>query len=148
MPLNLATFGINKASEVIDAFPQIVRWVIGGHSVGGAMAARFVANNPSVLEGLVLWSSHPASDNDLSNRDLVTVSIYETLNGLSINRNIDSTHHLLPPQTRWVPIEGGTHAQFGWYGPQKGENVATISQKDQQKIIINATLDLLMLLGN
>lgn len=148
MPLNLATFGINKASEVIGAFPHIVRWVIGGHSVGGAMASKFVANNPSVVEGLVLWSSHPASDDDLSSRNLLAVSIYETLDGLSINRTIDSTHHLLPPQTHWVPIEGGTHAQFGWYGPQKGENVATISQIDQQKIIINATLDLLMHLGN
>ena len=29
MPLNLAVFGINKASEVIDAFSHIDRWVIG-----------------------------------------------------------------------------------------------------------------------
>lgn len=148
MPLNLATFGINRASGVIDTFPDIVRWVIAGHSVGGSMAARFIARNPSVVEGLVLWSSHPASDDNLSARNLMAVSIYETLDGLSINRKIDDTHHLLPPQTLWVPIEGGTHAQFGWYGPQKGENVATISQKDQQEIIINATLDLLAHLGN
>ena len=112
------------------------------------MAASFVASNPSMIEGLVLWSSHPASDNDLSDRNLLAVSIYETLNGLSINKKIDGTRHLLPSQTRWIPIEGGTHAQFGWYGPQKGENVTTISQKDQQKIIIDATLDLLKHLGN
>ena len=92
------------------------------------MAARFVANNPSAVEGLVLWSSHPADDNDLSKRGLEAVSIYETLDSLSINRTVDNTRHLLPPQSRWVPIEGGTHAQFGWYGSQKGENIATISQ--------------------
>ena len=148
MPLNLAVFGINRASEVIDSFPNIGRWVIGGHSVGGSMAASFVSSNPSIVEGLVLWSSRPAGDNDLWDRKLAVVSIYETLDGLSINRKIDCTRHLLPPQTRWVLIEGGTHAQFGWYGPQKGENVATISQKDQQEIIINATLDLLSHLGN
>ena len=148
MPLNLAVFGANRASEVIDAFPRVVRWVIGGHSLGGAMAAGFAASNPSVVDGLVLWSSHPANDKDLSDRDLLVVSIYETLDGISINRKIERTRHLLPPQTRWVPIEGGTHAQFGCYGPQKGENIATISQEDQQKIIINATLDLLVHLGN
>ena len=147
MPLNLAVFGINKASEVIDYFPHIVHWVIGGHSLGGSMAASFVARNPSVVEGLVLWSSRPANGNDLSNRNLAVVSIYETLDGVSLNRNIDGTRHLLPSQTRWVPIEGATHAQFGWYGPQRGENEATISQKDQQEIIINATLDFLMDVG-
>ena len=62
--------------------------------------------------------------------------------------NFTRNRHLLPSQTRWIPIEGGTNAQFGWYDPQKGENVATISQKDQQEIIINATLDLLTHLGN
>ena len=148
MPLNLAVFGINRASEVMEAFPHIARWVIAGHSVGGSIAASFVDSNPSAVEGLVLWSSHPANNDDLSGRNLMAVSIYETLDGLSINRNIDGTRHLLPPQTCWVPIEGGTHAQFGWYGPQKGENVATISQKDQQEIIINATLDLLDRLGD
>ena len=29
---------------------------------------------------------------------------------------------LLPPGTRFIPIEGGNHAQFGWYGDQNGDN--------------------------
>ncbi|MRS04599.1 alpha/beta hydrolase, partial [bacterium] len=34
MPLNLAVFGINKADAVIQAFPEIGQWMIGGHSLG------------------------------------------------------------------------------------------------------------------
>ena len=38
MPLNLAVFGANSAHAVIDAFPNITSWAIGGHSLGGTMA--------------------------------------------------------------------------------------------------------------
>ena len=143
MPLNLAGFAINRASEVINHFPHIVHWAIGGHSHGGSMAASFAYNNPSTIKGLVLWSSYPASKNDFSTKDLVVSSIYETLDGRSVMKGIDSYRNRLPPQTRWVPIEGGCHAQFGWYGLQKNENVPTISHEAQQEIITTATLDLL-----
>lgn len=32
-----------------------------------------------------------------------------------------------------VEIEGGNHAQFGNYGPQKGDLPATISTQEQQR---------------
>ena len=143
MPLNLAGFAINRASEVINSFPHIVHWAIGGHSHGGSMAASFAYNNPSTIKGLVLWSSYPAGKNDFSTKDLAVSSIYETLDGRSVMKGIDLYRNRLPPQTRWAPIEGGCHAQFGWYGLQKNENVPTISHEAQQEIITTATLDLL-----
>lgn len=143
MPLNLAGFAINRALKVINSFPHIVHWAIGGHSHGGAMAASFAYNNPSIIKGLVLWSSYPAGKNDFSARDLAAVSIYETLDGQSIMKGIDSYRNRLPSHTRWIPIEGGCHAQFGWYDLQKNENVPTISHEAQQEIITTATLDLL-----
>ena len=39
MPLNLAVFGSDRAASVIQAYPDIQQWVIGGHSLGGSMAA-------------------------------------------------------------------------------------------------------------
>jgi hypothetical protein len=147
MPLNLAGFAINRALKVINAFPHIVHWAMGGHSHGGAMAASFAYNNPATVKGLVLWSSYPASKNDFSAKDLAAVSIYETLDGRAVMKGIDSYCNRLPPHTRWIPIEGGCHAQFGWYGLQKNENVPTISHEAQQEIITTATLDLLAQLG-
>jgi pimeloyl-ACP methyl ester carboxylesterase len=148
MPLNLAGFAINRASRVINSFPHIVDWTIGGHSHGGAMAARFAYNNPAIVKGLVLWSSYPASKNDFSAKDVPVVSIYETLDGQSVMKSIDSYRNRLPAHTRWMPIEGGCHAQFGWYGLQKNENVPTISHEEQQELINTATLDLLTQVEN
>jgi hypothetical protein len=50
---------------------------------------------------------------------------------------------LLPPTTTYVAIEGGNHAGFGWYGPQAGDNPATISVAVQSRQIQLATIALL-----
>ena len=143
MPLNLAVMDASAAEEVIAAYPQIKHWAVGGHSLGGAMAANFVYTHPGAVQGLVLWAAYPASSNDLSKSPLRVVSISGTLDGLSTPEKIAASIPLLPQETVWVPIEGGDHAQFGWYGPQSGDNPATISREEQQAQVIRATLDLL-----
>ena len=55
MPFNLAVFGVNIARDVIKSYSQISTWVISGHSLGGTMAAQFAHENPSEVNGLVLW---------------------------------------------------------------------------------------------
>ena len=57
MPLNLAVFAPGRAAAVMAAHPEIQRWVIGGHSLGGSMAANFVYTNPGLMAGLVLLAS-------------------------------------------------------------------------------------------
>jgi dienelactone hydrolase len=144
MPLNLAFFAPDTAVEVIAAWPEVDRWAIGGHSLGGAMAARFAHRHPSMVHGLVLWASYPAASDDLSARgDLAVASIYGTLDGLATEDKIAASRPLLPPNARWVAIEGGNHAQFGWYGPQPGDNPATIGREAQQRETVAATLALL-----
>lgn len=139
MPLDLAIMGYGKAADVIAAHPEIADWVIGGHSLGGAMAARFVYENPSAVEGLVLWAAYPAESNDLSNLNVGVISISGTLDGLSTPEKIAASIPLLPPDTAFVAIEGGNHAQFGFYGEQKGDNTAQISREAQQAQIVGAT---------
>ena len=39
-----------------------------------------------------------------------------------------------------VEIQGGNHAQFGNYGPQKGDAPATISAEEQQAQTVEAIL--------
>ena len=46
MPLNLAVFGVDEAAKVIQSYPQIQHWAVGGHSLGGSMAAHFAFQNP------------------------------------------------------------------------------------------------------
>ncbi len=139
MPLNLAIFGAEKAQAVIDTYPQITTWAIGGHSLGGAMAAQFAGKHPGSVAGLVLWASYPAKNNDLSDPNLAVLSIYASEDGLSTLDKIDASKPLLPPDTTFVEIKGGNHAGFGWYGPQKGDGEAIISKSEQQAQIATAT---------
>jgi len=143
MPLNLAVLAPAAAAEVIAAFPEIQHWVVGGHSLGGSMAANFAHSHPGIAQGLVLWASYPAGSDDLSSSLLKVLSISGTLDGLSTPAKIDASRTLLPPDATFVPIEGGNHAQFGWYGPQSGDNPAKISREEQQTQIIQATTNFL-----
>lgn len=143
MPLNLAVLGSGRAQDVMAAFPEIQRWAIGGHSLGGAMAARFAYQNPGAVEGLLLWAAYPASSDDLSGQSLQVTSIIGSLDGLGTGEGVETTRHLLPETTRFITIEGGNHAQFGSYGEQPGDAEATISRTDQQAQVLQATLELL-----
>jgi hypothetical protein len=71
------------------------------------------------------------------------LSISGTLDGLSTPVKITASHALLPANTAWVSIPGADHAQFGWYGPQSGDNPATITRQEQQHQIIQVTINFL-----
>lgn len=143
MPLNLAVFAPDRAQEVMAAYPQVQYWAIGGHSLGGAMAARFAYQNSDTVDGLVLLAAYPASSDDLSSRPLEVVSVIGTRDGLGTRDGVEASRNLLPPGTRYVVIEGGNHAYFGWYGEQPGDFAAEISREAQQEQALRATLDLL-----
>ncbi len=146
MPLSLAVLDADRAGKIIAAYPQIENWAVGGHSLGGAMAARYVYENLGWGYGLVLWASYPAASNDLSEEEIPVLSIYGTrdMAGDKLVKN----QALLPDSTRWVVIEGGNHAQFGDYGPQPGDPTAEISVQQQQGITVEATVDFLKALEN
>jgi hypothetical protein len=147
MPLNLAIFGVDKASEVMAAYPQVQSWVIGGHSLGGTMAASYAHSHPSKIKGLALYASYPSSGDNMTNQNIFVISIYGTRDGLVTSGNINDSRLLLPSNTLWVPIEGGNHAQMGWYGPQPGDNDATISRTNQQLQVVTATIGFLEFVG-
>ncbi|MDF1522486.1 MAG: alpha/beta hydrolase, partial [Trueperaceae bacterium] len=133
MPLELAVFGIGRASAVIDVFPQVGTWVIGGHSLGGAMAAEFVKGNPTAVDGIAFLASFPAESTDLSALPIRAVSTYGTENGLTSAEGFEASMVRLPPGSDLVVIEGGNHAGFGHYGPQAGDGTASIDREEQQR---------------
>lgn len=139
MPLSLAILGSNRADGVIEGHPEIADWVIAGHSLGGVMAARYTSNHPAAIDGLALWASYPEDGVDLSSWNGETTSIFGTLDGLTSVEDIEDSRTRLPGDTSFAPIDGGNHAYFGWYGDQRGDNPATITRVDQQRIIIDAT---------
>ena len=143
MPLSLAVFGISRADDVIAAYPDMRYWVVGGHSLGGSMAASYAQNHHDTVQGLVLWASYPVNSDDLSSTSLKGLSTYGS-NDQVLNRdNFNATVSLLPPGTIMQVIQGGNHAQFGNYGLQPGDGTATISVTDQQIQAADLTVRLL-----
>jgi len=143
MPVNMAIFGVYRAADIISANPGIKRWAVGGHSLGGAMACQFVASRADI-SGLILYASYPDPGTDLSKRDtLKVVSISGTRDGLATPDKINAAKRLLPPDATFIAIEGGNHAYFGSYGPQDGDNTATISHDEAFRQIVAGTVALL-----
>ena len=120
MPFRMAIFDANAAEEVMEQFPDIRHWYIAGHSMGGAMASQFAASHPDEVDGLILLGAYIYGDYPPEK----TLTVYGSLNQ-SVEDHIDYTENV-------VEIEGGNHAQFGNYGPQKGDLPATISAEEQQ----------------
>ena len=74
MPCNLAVLDSNAADGIAEQYPDIETWFIGGHSLGGAMAASYAAGHSDELDGLILLAAY--STEDLSGSDLAVLSIY------------------------------------------------------------------------
>jgi len=147
MPLNLAILGANEAAEVIRAYPETDSWAVGGHSLGGAMAARFALQHLTLVDGLFLMAAYPAATDSLAGNDIAVVSVFGTEDGLATPAKIEASRPLLPASTSWVAIAGGNHAQFGWYGDQAGDNPALVSREEQQAQLLEAALELMRTIG-
>ena len=129
MPFHLAVFDVNAAEDVMAQFPDISHWYIAGHSMGGAMASQFASEHPDKVDGLILLGAYLYGDYPPED----TLTIYGSLNQ-SVEDKIDYTENV-------VEIQGGNHAQFGNYGPQKGDPPATISAEEQQAQTVEAISD-------
>lgn len=126
MPLNMAIFDANAADGVITKLPDIQKWYIAGHSMGGAMASSYASKNPDKVEGLLLLGAYLYGNYP----EEKALTVYGSFND-NLEPKITYTKNI-------VKIEGGNHAQFGNYGKQKGDPDATISAEKQQDMAVEA----------
>ena len=129
MPLNLAVFDINAADGLQEQYPEIEKWYIGGHSLGGSMAASYLADHLDAYDGLILLGSYSTAD--LSETDLDVLSVYGSEDKIMNRAKYDENKSNLPCNLTEVVIEGGCHAYFGMYGAQEGDGLSTISNEEQ-----------------
>jgi dienelactone hydrolase len=142
VPLDLAFLDQDAANDVIEAHPEVKQWVVGGHSLGGAVAARFAKANSSV-DGLLLWASRPPGDSDLSDRELEVTSIHGNKDRLIDSASIAEARTRLPASAVYVEIEGANHYYFGDYGVQSDDGEPSISREEARAEIIRASSDLI-----
>ena len=141
MPFNLAVFGIGAADGVIAAHPEVASWAIGGHSLGGSMAAQYLADHAGTVAGLVFWASYAATD--LSARDVTVASIYGTNDPGAARMSGSDARAVVPADATFVPIDGGNHEQMAWYTGQPNDGTAAIGRAEQQHAVAAATVTML-----
>ncbi len=132
MPLGLAVLDSDAAARIIADEHGVESWAVGGHSLGGAMAAQFALSNPRDVTGLILLAAYPASSTDLSGSDVLVLSMRGTEDAIVDAGKVDDSRRRLPADTRFVLVPGGNHAGFGSYGPQVGDGVAALAAPAQQ----------------
>ena len=130
MPCRLAVLDGNAADGIREAYPEVERWYLGGHSLGGVMAASYLAGHPDDYDGLILLASYTTKD--LSDREeLAVLSVRGSEDGVLDLDAYRKNQPKLPAGARELVIDGGCHAGFGLYGPQRGDGTPAISGEEQ-----------------
>ena len=149
LPGNLAVLSIDAGLALRDRVPGMDGWVIGGHSLGGVMAAWSAYDNPDAYVGLVFFASYPSASTSLASWGHPVLSLSASDDGLATADKVGAADIYLPsPQASATDlaaysglpptdltvhhvINGGNHAGFGSYGPQDGDGAATITPEAQ-----------------
>jgi hypothetical protein len=129
----LAILSPNRAVQFIDSELDNV---IIGHSLGGVVAS-MVASKEEAISSVILLGSYPIRD--ISSKDTLFIEAEFDL-GMDPEA-FDESLQYVNDQNTIISIDGGNHAQFGWYGPQKGDGEAIISTIVQQDLVIQYILD-------
>lgn len=139
VPFSLAVIDGNAPEEIIEAHPS-QRFVIGGHSLGGVMASRYVAEHPQDTAGLLLMGSYPDEKGSIADTQLPVLSLTASNDEVLDWDNYQASKDYLPASTDYEEIAGGNHGGFGSYGDQSGDGTATISNEEQQEQIASLVI--------
>lgn len=131
---NIAFFNKNIAKKIINENPQIEKWYVGGHSLGGVVSIMFASENVDIVDGVILFASYPSKD--ISDLGIEAISFYGSNDAILPIDEANEKSLFLPNDSKIVIIEDGNHSFFGNYGHQKGDNISNISNLTQQDIII------------
>ena len=139
VPLRFAFLAPEAAAEPMARY-DYARWYVGGHSLGGAIAANYAASHGEALEGLILLAAYPTKELP---EDLTEILVVGSEDGVVSREKIEAGRALAPEDYFEAEITGGNHAQFGNYGPQRGDGTPTISAEEQQAETVRIILDTL-----
>lgn len=136
MPLNMAFFGMDRAGAIMVRH-SYGKWIMAGHSLGGIAASSFASSHAGEVSGLVLLASYPSGT---VNNGLGLCLVYGTEDKVLNRDAYEASRPNWPSDARETVIQGGNHAQFGNYGEQAVDGVATISATEQQSQAADAIL--------
>lgn len=139
-PFNLAIFDVDGAAAAREQFPNVDKWVLVGHSLGGVAMGDYAARHVGELDALVFLASYPIVD--LTQFPGRVLSVVGSEDGVLNRENYEAAREKLPDQARELVIQGGNHASYGNYGDQEGDGEASISRERQQEEVVDAIMAL------
>lgn len=142
MPLNLAVLDMNAADGICEMYPDVKKWYIGGHSLGGAMAASYVSSHGDDFEGLILLGAYSTAN--LSGSELDVLCLHGSEDRVMDREKHDKYMDNLPDGVIEREIEGGCHAFFGAYGAQDGDGNPTVTLEEQITVTTNSIFELIL----
>lgn len=140
MPVNLAVLKQNLADDIRNAYPE-ESFVMGGHSLGGSMAARYAASHPDALQGIFFLASYPDQKGSVKSLGIQALSILGTNDEVVNATKYQNGRAYLPEDTVYYTIEGGNHSQFGDYGHQSGDGEPEITGEEQLSQTVKAVTE-------
>ncbi|MED1563299.1 alpha/beta hydrolase [Alkalihalobacillus alcalophilus] len=132
MPLNLAFFGKDKATPIVDKY-QDEPIFIGGHSLGAVFASRFAIEFEEKLDGVFFLASYPDKNGSLRTTSLPSILLTASEDNVINQKNLKQASDLFSEEHQHFIIEGGNHAYFGSYGQQSGDGESLISAEVQRR---------------
>lgn len=140
MPFNLAVLNANGADKVLETMPEIDQWIMVGHSLGGAMAADYLAGHEDQVDGLALLGAYP--NQSLAQSSHPVLSLYGSEDQIIDQQGLAEGRNKMPGGAGYHEIAGGNHGGFGNYGAQVGDGMATISPAEQQAITVAKIIEI------
>ena len=133
---NLAVLDVQAAESAFGQFPELDRWILAGHSMGGVAAGDFAAQHSGAADAVVFLAAY--ANVDLASYDGKVLCIYGSDDGVLNRGAYENAKGKLPPGAEEIVIDGGNHAYFGNYGEQGGDGAASITREEQQETAARA----------
>lgn len=142
-PVDLAVLDAGRAQRLVDHYAAGRPVVVGGHSLGGAMAAAWASDHPDAVAGLVLLAAYPPDGDDLTAAGFPALVLQAEHDLVADADAVRGGLDRLPAGTDLVVVEGAVHSFFGRYGPQAGDGIPTVSRAEAEASIVAALTNFL-----
>ena len=138
-PLNFATLGNEITEKIRKDNPQIKKWYIAGHSMGGSMALEDVLEHPEIFSGLIFMGSF--AGRDITASGVPVLLLFAENDGVCVYESHKKYRVNCPADTEEYVIAGGNHAGFGDYKKQMFDGEASITPEEQHRKADEIMLD-------
>ncbi|MCD8148576.1 MAG: alpha/beta hydrolase [Clostridiales bacterium] len=139
-PFQMSVFGTKHGMEIMDSHPEIEKWILVGHSLGGVPVSRIAAARPDRVIGTAFLATYASID--LSGLDISAIRIVAENDGIMNNDRMSNFNHNLPEDSATVVIKGANHQGFAAYDSLSNlDGKATISWQEQNELSVRYILE-------